>query len=255
MPTVHAYPLFSHASPESFRGRCVVVVDLLRAGTTITRALESGATDVRLFLEPQDAIAARSLLAPAPCVLGGERGGILIPGFDLDNSPASYTPARVRGTHVLFTTTNGTRAALFAASAAVVYFGCFNNLPALARTVIESGLETHILCAGTNGLISQEDCLFAGALIDRLLSAGMSLGADDGALLMRTLWAANPDPSSLRASTLAANGGRNLVHLGFTEDIDDCLRIGTTELVPRFDPATTLVTAASSLSHVSGASA
>jgi hypothetical protein len=125
----------------------------------------------------------------------------------------------------------------------------------LARTVIESGLETHILCAGTNGLISQEDCLFAGALIDRLLSAGMSLGADDGALLMRTLWAANSDPSSLRASTLAANGGRNLVHLGFTADIDDCLRIGTTELVPRFDPATSLVTAASSPSHVSGASA
>jgi 2-phosphosulfolactate phosphatase len=85
MPTVHAYPLFSHASPESFRGRCVVVVDLLRAGTTITRALESGATDVRLFLEPQDAIAARELLTPARCVLGGERGGILIPGFDLDN--------------------------------------------------------------------------------------------------------------------------------------------------------------------------
>jgi 2-phosphosulfolactate phosphatase len=161
----------------------------------------------------------------------------------------------VRGRHVLFTTTNGTRAALFAAGAAVVYFGCFNNLPALARAVAQSGLNVDILCAGTNGVISMEDCLFAGALIDRLLSAGMSLSADDGALMMRTLWAANSDPSSLRAGTLAANGGRNLVHLGFTADIDDCLCIGTTDLVPRFDPASGLVIASSSPSHVSGASA
>lgn len=233
--------LFTHVAPEALAGKCVVIVDLLRAGTTITRALESGARDVRLLMEPEQALAARDTLG-APCILGGERGGVLIPGFDLDNSPQAYTPDRVRDRHVLFTTTNGSRAALYSSHAARVFFGCFNNLTALAHRVAQTGLDTHILCAGTQLEISADDCIFGGAVIERLTQNGLSLTSDDGALLLRDLWVGTRRGDLVRPGVHASKGGRNLQRLGLQADIDECLRVDVSRIVPGVDPGTGIVT-------------
>lgn len=241
MATVSASVLFTHVAPEALAGKCVVIVDLLRAGTTITRALAAGARDVRLFMEPEEAVTARDALG-APCLLGGERGGVLIPGFDLDNSPQAYTPERVRERHVLFTTTNGSRAALYSSQAAKVVFGCFNNLTALAQYIAEARLDTHILCAGTHLEISAEDCIFGGALIERLAQNGLSLASDDGALLLRDLWVGLRRGDLVRPAVHASKGGRNLQRLGLQADIDECLRVDVSRIVPCVDPATGIVT-------------
>jgi 2-phosphosulfolactate phosphatase len=100
-------------------------------------------------------------------VLGGERGGKRIEGFDLGNSPAEYKPALVAGKTVLFTTTNGTRAMQMCRQAQKVLIGSFANFSAMCR---ELGKLDHvdILCAGTDGQITREDVLFAGAVIEDL---------------------------------------------------------------------------------------
>ncbi len=100
----------SALSPSCLTGRVAVVIDVLRATTTMIHALAAGAESVRPCQEVAEAFRLRDQLGAAHCVLGGERHGLLIEGFQLDNSPFRYTPEVVRGKSVVFTTTNGTRA-------------------------------------------------------------------------------------------------------------------------------------------------
>ena len=105
--------IFTHFLPNLFdsaelRGGMAVVIDVLRASTTICHALAAGATAVLPCGEVEEALRLKQELAVENPVLGGEREGKLIDGFDLDNSPFRYTPENVAGRAVVFTTTNGT---------------------------------------------------------------------------------------------------------------------------------------------------
>src|SRR5437868_6038312 len=106
--SVHFLPAL--ADPEELRDATAVVIDLLRASTTICYALAAGAREVIPCLEVDDARRTAADLAASPPVLGGERKGIRIEGFDLGNSPDEYRPDTVGGRTVVFTTTNGTAA-------------------------------------------------------------------------------------------------------------------------------------------------
>ena len=121
--TIHVYALPNFAAAEDFVGGTVVVIDVLRATTTIVFALEAGATEVIPCLEVGDARAMAEKFPPGTAVLGGERNGLPIEGFDLGNSPSEYTPETVGGKTVIFTTTNGTRAMLRCQKAAQVSLG------------------------------------------------------------------------------------------------------------------------------------
>src|SRR5262245_23347009 len=85
----------------------VTVVDLLRASTSIVRAIDSGAKAIRVVAEPADALRERDALGPGNAVAAGERGGLAPTGFDLGNSPGDFTPARIAGKTIVMTTTNG----------------------------------------------------------------------------------------------------------------------------------------------------
>jgi 2-phosphosulfolactate phosphatase len=249
MPTVHTHFLPSLISAESLRGSVAIVIDLLRASTTILRALDSGADRVIPCLEPDEARAVRARLLdtgiPADrIVLGGERGGIRIPGFDLDNSPARYTPEAVRARTVVFTTTNGTRA-LFAArdrGASKILIGCLNNLSALVEHVSPAGAAAgarpvHIICAGTNGQVSQEDVLCAGAIVDALMHRRFAYSDDDQARIAHAYWnGVKAMPDGVLDALRSSRGGRNLLRLGFDGDVADCARLDTSRLVPVVGP-------------------
>ena len=100
-------------------------------------------------------------------VLGGERRGLPIRGFELGNSPAEYTPDRVAGKTVVLTTTNGVRAMLYAREAENVLIAAFVNATAVVGQLL--GQErVHVLCAGTDGEYSGDDILLAGMLVERL---------------------------------------------------------------------------------------
>ncbi len=106
---LNVFDLPQNIDPLALAGSVVVVIDLLRASTTICQALASGAREVVPFLEVDETLAAAAKCERSDIVLGGERSGGKIKGFDLGNSPAEYTCETVGGRRVLITTTNGTR--------------------------------------------------------------------------------------------------------------------------------------------------
>jgi 2-phosphosulfolactate phosphatase len=234
---VHLMP--GLVTPEELAGSTVIVVDILRATTTITYALAAGAVKVLPLLEVDRALGIKSQLGGA-AVLGGERGGKKIPGFDLGNSPSEYTRSSVGGKTLVFTTTNGTRALEMCRQSSRVLLGSFANFSAVCREVAE--LERlDILCAGTDSQITREDVLFAGAVIDDLHRRGGTLLTNDQADIACDAWRAatldfsGPKPLSefLRAST----GGRNLIEIGHERDIEIAAQIDKFDVVPELDLA------------------
>lgn len=238
----HLHPAL--VRPDELPGAIAIIIDQLRASTTICTALHAGAARVIPCPEPDDARRFRASLPPGSCLTGGERHGLLIPGFDLDNSPASYTPERVRAKSIAFTTTNGTAAALLAAPAALVFVGCLANLSALVARIGVDPRPVHLLCAGTRARVTEEDALVAGAIAERLAALGRPTNSpdpredDDSTRIALTLWRSiDPTPSALSHALRASRGGRNLTRAGLGADIDRCSTIDTLPVVPTFDPA------------------
>jgi len=234
---VHLLPEL--VEPAELAGRTVVVIDVLRATTTICHALAAGATAVVPCLEIDEArTRARALGEGAR--LGGERRGVRIEGFDFGNSPTEYTADYVAGRTVVFTTTNGTKAMLRAGEAAEILIGAFVNLSVVAAAVARADY-VDLLCAGTFGRITAEDALFAGAVVERLLAGGEDLGngLNDQARLACDAWRATVASGKPLAAVLReCQGGRNLIAEGFDADIDTAARLDVFDRVPRFDAAT-----------------
>ena len=240
MPTVRkidVYLLPALVEPSELAGKTVVVIDVLRATTTIIHALAAGATQVIPCLEVDEARRIANELG-SKAVLGGERGGQQIPGFDLGNSPLEYTPGAVGGKGVVFTTTNGTRAMLRCRAARRVLIGAFANFSAVCRELAGEN-EIALLCAGTDGHVTREDALFAGAVVDDLARTAKCLVNDQGQIAAdawRTavrLLTDRPLGLTLRDS----RGGRNLIEIGQENDIDIAAQIDKFDIVPQLDVA------------------
>lgn len=241
---VHVHLLPALIDPAAVAGGVAVMIDCLRASTTIAAALAAGAPWVEPHLTVDGARAALAQHAPGAVLSGGERGGLRIDGFDLDNSPAAYTPARLAGRGVVFTTTNGTAALHRLRAAGAVYIGCFANLSALAARLQADARPIHLLCAGTRGEVTQEDALVAGAIAGRLRAAGRPFASGDQARIAALAFDACAAPAALRAAMHDSRGGRNLARLGLTADVDFCAGIDTLRIIPRWNPATNRITQA-----------
>jgi 2-phosphosulfolactate phosphatase len=246
---IDVYLLPTLVEADELRERTVVVVDVLRATTTIIQALAAGAAEVIPCLDVDEARQIAARIGPS-AILGGERGGMQIPGFDLGNSPAEYSSQRVRGKKVIFTTTNGTRAMMRCKAARQVLIGAFVNFSAVCRE-IASQERLAILCAGTDGQVTREDTLLAGALVNDLqqnakrippgrpapTSANLVL-LNDQAEIAADAWrhavrmmTDRPLGMTLRES----RGGRNLIDIGHASDIDLAAQIDKFDIVPQLD--------------------
>lgn len=217
-----------------------VVIDVLRATSAITTALGAGAREVVTCREIDQArqLAAGDDSVPLLC---GERACRPIPGFDLGNSPAEYLRERVLDRRLIFTTTNGTRAIESCASAEAMVLASFLNLSAIARRMavcLGDGQTVHIVCAGTDGRITGEDSLLAGALIDRVGGSGVQIC--DPSRLVRHAWRSIATDSDSGGQSAADGlvealreslGGRNLTDRGFSDDIARCAVIDQTDCV------------------------
>jgi 2-phosphosulfolactate phosphatase len=243
---VHFLPLL--VEPEDLAGRCVIVVDILRATTTILYALAAGATEVRAVGTVQEARELAKNLE-SPHVLGGERGGIRIEGFDLGNSPEEYSVKSVGGRVVIFSTTNGTKAMKHAAKASKCFTGAFVGFSALCR-VLREETAIDILCAGTNGQVTREDVLFAGAVIDDLgLARGVQIDLNDqGAIALDAWRAAKAEwqtPRLLLDRLRASLGGRNVIEIGQERDIEIAAEIDKLDVLGVLDPRNGVIRAGS----------
>lgn len=254
MLRVHLSPALVKA--DALVGSIAVVVDQLRASSTICAALANGAKEVRACLEPMGAMMAKGQYRPGTFILGGERMGRKIEGFDLGNSPREYTRSTVMGKTVIFTTTNGTRVLYHAAKAERVLVGCLANLDALVEllsvgTGSSEGRDVSILCAGVNGEVAFEDVLAAGAIASKLLMApyasstedaaaqGSMWRPDDGALIAMNAWRrASITPDDLWDAMKQSTGGRNLVSIRLSADVAWCTTAAQLRIVPEFDRQT-----------------
>jgi 2-phosphosulfolactate phosphatase len=222
---------------DSLAGGTAVVIDLLRATTTLCHALAAGAAEVRICMEVEETRQLAAQLGRDRCLLGGERGGVKIDGFDFGNSPSEYLPERVAGKTLIFTTTNGTRAISSCLGADRVLLASLVNLSAVSAAIAERSGTVDIVCAGTNGQLTREDILAAGAIVATLSSMqGGTWTWNDEALVARDAWhgvAATEQPrDSLLAALRDSIGGRNLVELGYDADIDSAAAVDSVPVVP-----------------------
>jgi 2-phosphosulfolactate phosphatase len=238
------HPLPKLVAENALAGSTVVVIDLLRASTTICQALAAGAAEVVPFLEVADAMAAAEATDRDTIVLSGERGGRRIQGFDLGNSPAEFTPKAVGGRRVFLTTTNGTRALNHARLAQRVIVGSFVNLSAVADS-IRSEVRIDILCAGTDGEVTREDLLAAGAMIDAICFSDVGARQmNESAAAARSDWRQMCESARVAGQNVSKRlaiefrdtlGGRNLLSIGMDRDLVDCAQIDALDVVPELD--------------------
>ena len=200
-----------------------VVIDVIRATSTICQALATGYERVLCAAEVEDA---RSLAALGGVTLGGERLGVLIDGFDLGNSPREYLT--VRTPTLAMSTTNGTRAIVTAAERCErVLIASLLNLAAVIDAARAHGDDVAIFCAGVKGSFALDDSYVAGRIVEQL-GDDRSDAAEAAARLAASY------PTALEAFR-ASRSGRNLINHGpeLEADIPYCARESVLDVVPR----------------------
>jgi 2-phosphosulfolactate phosphatase len=193
-----------------------VVFDVLRATSTMVTALAHGATGIRPARTIEEALALREKFPEA--LLGGERQGERIEGFDLGNSPLEYSE-NVRGREIISTTTNGTIALRAVEHAAAVFAGSFLNIGAIReRLGANAGGEIMLVCAGTFREAALEDVLAAGMLISGLPGGSLT----DSAQVAQALYEQNKH--ELAAAISQSKNGRALIRKGRQAEVAWCAR-------------------------------
>jgi 2-phosphosulfolactate phosphatase len=221
-------------TPERLAGTVAVVIDVLRATTTLVHALAAGCCAVRPCAEVEEARRLAAALGGS-ALLAGERSGRPVEGFDLGNSPGEFTAARCKGKTLVLTTSNGTRALLQAAAAERVLVAAFVNYSAVCEQLAREARPVHMVCAGADGEAALEDTLLAGALVE-FLSEGGALHLNDAA---RLAWDCFAQHGRVLDGALAIGaGGALLRELGYDDDVRAAGRVDRFALVPelRRDP-------------------
>ncbi len=220
--------------PKDFAPESAVVIDVLRATTTIAWALHHGAEAVQTFAD-LDELKARSNEWPESSrLLLGERGGKRLSGFDLGNSPVDVIPELVSGKRLFMSTTNGTRSLNVARNAAQLYTLCLPNRSAVAEKLLsENPTQLVILGSGWEGAYSLEDSLAAGALAAFLLdkTSNSVNVVNDELTAALALW--NQWEDDLEGCLRTASHGKRLEGLGNHDaDFKCCSELDKLSIVP-----------------------
>jgi 2-phosphosulfolactate phosphatase len=223
-------------TPGEVQGRTVFVIDILRAGTTMCAALTQGARAVVPVASTEEALRMASTLGSDETVLAGERNALQIPGFALGNSPREMTAEVVRGKTVIMTTSNGTGALLSVASSPQVYLAAaanFSAASARAHEAWERKEDLLIVCAGREGRFALDDAYCAGRLIETAMGGGRGRkGLNDAAIA--TLDLVRRYGRKWERPLGSSRAGRELVELGFKDDVADAARVDAYPVLAQF---------------------
>lgn len=214
------------------KGRTVIVIDVLRACSTIVTALNNGARAVVPVPDMAEAGKIASNLDQRSYLLGGEREGTKIEGYHLGNSPLDYTREEVEDRTVILNTTNGTVAVDRAREAEHLLIGCFLNAQSIVKAIQKIGLDLTIICAGHKRRVALEDTLCAGLILHELWENEEPEYVSDTARIAYTQYV--NDQSHLIDSVRACNHAQNLIDKGFGEDVDYCLQLDSIPVVPYY---------------------
>lgn len=222
----------SSISDEDIRGKTVVVIDVLRATSTILTALHNGAKSVVPVENMGTAGKIAINLDPSSYMLCGEKDGKQIDGYDLGNSPFEYTEEVVAGKTLILNTTNGTKALVRCMNASKVYIGSFLNLTAICEQLKNETNEISIVCSGWKGRLSLEDVLCAGYIVNQVYGGVIPEDAKDGAKVAMGLF--ERFGNEIEETVSATNHAKRLIGLGFESDIAYCCQIDLFDFAPEF---------------------
>jgi 2-phosphosulfolactate phosphatase len=222
--------------PQDVQGRTVFVVDILRATTAMCAALYHGARALIPVASTEEALRLAQTIGSADVLLAGEKNSVRIPGFALGNSPLEMTGQAVKGKTLIVTTTNGTKALLAAQGAAAVYAAAAANLAAAgerARRALEEQRDILILCAGRESAFGLDDAYCAGRLAVAALGGRKPRrGLNDAALASLDL--VRRYGENWQRPLSYSRAGRELVRLGFRDDVLDAARVDAYPVLPQF---------------------
>jgi 2-phosphosulfolactate phosphatase len=227
---VHVFFTVTEADAAVLHDATVVVIDVVRATTSMVEALANGARAIFPTASIEEAVKLAASLGRDDTLLCGERKGVKIEGFDLGNSPAEYAASVVGGKRLVMSTTNGTPAFLVTPEARTVVACAFTNLGAVASAVAGTD-QLVVLCAGRQGRFSLDDALCAGHLVRRVTGQG---GPE--ADLNDAAWAALTLAGSVQPTVDFFEGtaaGRALEALGLAGDLSVCAQVDRHAIAPR----------------------
>lgn len=216
----------AEASPEE---KFCVVIDVLRACTTIAVALEAGARGVIPVGSVETAMRLAQSLGRDSAVLGGEARSLRVDGFDVGNSPGDYRAEIVAGKTLVLCTTNGARTLAALSGAGACTAAAFVNLGAVVRRLARAP-RIMVVCAGSGAQFSLEDFGCAGALVEGLTDLDPDLAMDDGARTAREVWARQD--GDVLGFLRGTDHGRRLAELGFAADVELAARVDLSSAVP-----------------------
>ena len=215
-----------------FTGKTTVVIDVLRATTTIVTALQNGAKEIVPVATVEFAVKVSGGMFGGQTLLGGERNTKKIEGFALGNSPLEYSSDLVTGKSVVLYTTNGTKAIVKAKFSAELFTCAFSNVSALASHLLRLNKDVEILCAGRSNNFSLEDTVCAGKLISEIEKLNGELILTDSSRASVTL--SKSFGRSILKMLRETEHGKILLENGFEEDLKYCSKLNSTEAIPYF---------------------
>lgn len=226
----------SGMTPSEVQGRTVFVIDILRATTAMCAALYHGAKAIIPVAATEEALRLAQTIGSTDVLLAGEQNCVRIPGFQLGNSPLEMTDSVVRNKTIIVTTTNGTKALLACQGAGAVYPACAGNLTLggeKARETLKRDGDILIVCAGRDGSFSLDDAYCAGRLAVAALGGRKPRrGLNDAALA--TLDLVRRYGENWERPLSYSRAGRELIKLGFRDDVLDAGRLDAYPVLPNF---------------------
>lgn len=210
-------------------GDTVIMVDAFRASATMCAAFAAGVSAVIPVASIEEAKRYKS----EGFLVGAERNARKCDFADFGNSPFDYTPEKVSGKELVFTTTNGTQAIQAAKNCRRLFVGTFSNIDAVLQACLRSPGRVVILCAGWENRINIEDTLFGGAFAEKLLECDELIVGSDSVRIALELW--NRAKSDSLAYLQNSDHYARLIANGAVSDAPYCLQMNTVPMVPCYD--------------------
>lgn len=226
--------LFSPVQADElfFTGKTTVVIDVLRASSTIITALTNGAKEIVPVGTVEFAVKVSGGIFGGQTLLGGERNTKKIEGFALGNSPSEYTKEIVTGKSIVFYSTNGSSSIVKAKYSTNLFICSFNNMKAVANHLKKINEDIIVLCSGNNNFFSLEDTVCAGMLVNELSVGNKMVELTDSSKSSMTLFKSfGKNILKLLSET---DHGKLLSTNGFESDLKDCANLDSTDVIPFF---------------------
>ena len=215
---------------EDIRDKTVVMIDVLRASSTMVTALQNGAKGIIAVEDMDDASKISHNLDAESFLMSGEKNGVTIEGYDLVNSPLEHSREVVNGKTIILNTTNGTKAIRRCSLADQIVVGSFLNLNAIVEYLQHLDEEVLLVCAGWRGRLSLEDILCAGNIIYELCDGDLPNRARDGAKVAFGLYEKFSD--DIEKSIKSSNYAIRLKDIVSREDLEYCCQRSITDILP-----------------------